>query len=109
MWNGLTTKHPGYRSERETRLVMIGVKGEYDAIEQRNDRGTPFVAYRFNRSKVVRKIILGPDSADGAVHAVKEYLTGIGLPHVSVVRSTLPYRSLETVRITNDEVKKALG
>jgi len=109
MWNALTTKHPGYRSERETRLAMIGLKGEYDAIEQTNERGVPFVPYSFDRTKIVAKIILGPDSADGAVDAVKRYLASIDLSHVAVVKSTLPYRSLADARITLDNVKRDLG
>lgn len=109
MWSALTTKHPGYKPERETRLAMIGLKGEYDAVQQVNERGTPFVPYAFDRTKMVIKIMLGPDSADGAIDEVKGYLARIGLSHVPVLKSALPYRSLDDARITLDDVRNALS
>lgn len=109
MWNALTTKHPGYRPERETRLAMIGLRGEYDTLQQVNERGTPFVPYAFDRTKMAVKIMLGPDSADGAIDEVKGYLARIGLCHVPVAKSALPYRTLDSARITLDDVRKALG
>lgn len=108
MWSALTTKHPGYKPERETRLAMIGLKGEYDAVQQVNERGTSFVPYAFDRTKMVMKIMLGPDSADGAINEVKGYLARIGLSHVPVLKSALPYRSLDDARITLDDVRNAL-
>ncbi|MGA0563777.1 hypothetical protein ACO2RV_15135 [Ancylobacter sp. VNQ12] len=87
---------------------MIGLKSEYDAVLRVNERGTPFVPYAFDRTKMVTKIILGPNSADGAINEVKGYLARIGLSHVPVLKSTSRYRSLDYSRTSLDDVRNAL-
>lgn len=107
IWNALTTKHPGYQTEREVRLVKLGLKSEYEKIELRNERGATYVPYRFDRSKMVVKVVLGPDAPEEGIDLVNAYLSRLGMPKIPVVKSTLPYRSLEERRITVENIEHA--
>jgi hypothetical protein len=96
LWNCLTSKHRGYRSEREVRLVMLGNPEHYKPFEQvRDRRGEPvrFVPYGFSPAKRVVKVVVGPAAPPGAEREVRDLVRQLGMTSTRVSRSDLPYRS----------------
>ncbi|MGZ0211252.1 MAG: DUF2971 domain-containing protein [Actinomycetales bacterium] len=90
-------KHPGFREERELRWVgddlMAGTPEATGTQEH-----LPIGAYRFAPGEAnltqfpVVQVLGGPQCTAEALERVRELLQDLGLSHVVVERSTIPYR-----------------
>ncbi len=95
IWNCLTTKHPGFRSERELRLVLLGMPSELAPMVRFRSRfgvDVPYIPYPFDRQVEISRIVVGPAAPEGSGEFVRELLRELDM-NVRVIRSDIPYRS----------------
>jgi hypothetical protein len=99
VWNSLTTKHPAYRNEQETRLILLNesVKlGPYIKTRVRGSDIVPYIPYSIDLRGpgAIGGIVVGPAAAPQAEHAVKCLFDGQEIDPGDVIkRSKVPYRS----------------
>jgi hypothetical protein len=95
-------KHPGFEEENEARLIAIFVKGgsaDSNLIEFRPGKlgQTPYIeiplGIRQQKSSLKRIIIAPSPNMEQVVARLKIRLLQMGLPHVKVVASKIPYRN----------------
>ncbi|MBV9378878.1 MAG: DUF2971 domain-containing protein [Alphaproteobacteria bacterium] len=97
IWNCITSKHIGYESEREVRLVLMGQTcklAPYVRTRLRGSERVPYVAHPFRVQEpgAIFEIVVGPSAASDAKERVDQMLKSHGLANVSVTRSEIPYR-----------------
>jgi hypothetical protein len=99
LWNSITTKHPAYEHEAETRLLLTH---QVDAIASHvcsRTRGSELVSYvpidfPIANPGMLKRIWIGPAAAAGAERGVADLLRAHGMDADRLIeRSTIPYRS----------------
>lgn len=98
--SSLFFKHEGYRDEAEYRFMEIhhtdGLAREVRSRQRAGDK-ISYVTYDWRRVAVsaLTTITVGPASnQEQAVQLVADYLREFDLPHVRILRSQIPYRSV---------------
>jgi hypothetical protein len=95
IWNCLTTKHPGFRTERELRLILLGNPEYLAPVTRHRTRDgveVPYIPYPFDRKVDVAKVVIGPAAPAGTRKFVRELLRDLGMP-ARISQSNIPYRS----------------
>jgi hypothetical protein len=92
----ITCKHPAYKHERETRLLLLGDRAELDPYARFRTRGSilvPYVASKFHvrAPGAITKIIVGPAADDLALDAVRALMRRHGLSPDLIEKSDIPY------------------
>jgi len=96
IWNCLTCKHPAYASEREVRLIILGMKVKFKGRISTRVRKGEMVPYikrdmPLHRSGSIVEIVIGPAAPIGAEDGVRALLEKYGI-EAPIRRSTIPYR-----------------
>lgn len=100
LWNALTTKHPAYEHEAETRVVLLNRIERLSPITRTRVRGSDIVSYvpidlPLSSPGILRRVMVGPAARDQAETGVENLLRAHGIaPGELVSRSEVPYRSL---------------
>src|SRR5216683_4683658 len=99
LWNALTTKHPAYKSEAETRLILLSDVGRLAPVTKTRLRGSelvPYVPIEFplRRPGVLLEVMVGPAAGEPARTAVARLLRANGFDPTNIVtKSDIPYRA----------------
>jgi hypothetical protein len=100
IWNCLTTKHPAYASEREVRLVILGLHDQlmpHIATRLRGSEIVPFIVHHvpLRARDDIAEVVVGPAAPPDAERSLRTMLNSFGVdPNVPVSRSDIPYRAL---------------
>ena len=97
LWNCNTTKHRSYKTEAETRLLLVNNKTKLKDFIKTRVRGSTLVPYVSSPMKVrdagsITEIVLGPAAPNESEAALRTFLDSRGLK-VPIRRSEIPYRS----------------
>lgn len=98
IWNAITTKHPAYKNEQETRLILINGAEKLESYVKTRVRGSEIIPYiphkmKLKASGAITGIVVGPAAAPQAVHGVESLLSSLGIKAKGLVtQSTIPYR-----------------
>lgn len=98
LWNSLTTKHPAYKHEQETRLIMVNDISKLSSVIRTRTRGSQIVSYvpiRFpiRAPNILRHVMIGPAAIGDPESGVENLLRSKGIdPTDRVTRSGIPYR-----------------
>lgn len=98
LWNSLTTKHPAYRNEQETRLILLNDIRRLETVIKTRTRGSQIVSYvpisfPADRKNIIRKVMIGPAAIGDAESGVENLLRAKGLYDKGrVSKSRIPYR-----------------
>jgi hypothetical protein len=93
----ITSKHPAYEHERETRLLLLNDRVHLDPLCEFRTRGSTLVPYipsplPVRRPGAITKIVVGPAAADVlAEDAVRAFLRRHGLSPDLVQKSNIPF------------------
>ncbi len=99
IFNCITSKHPAYQSEQETRIILINEKEKLRRYIKTRIRGSeliPFVPHKMplKTNLAIASIAVGPSAHKGAEDGLGSFLVSQGILEKDlVVRSTIPYRS----------------
>jgi hypothetical protein len=91
-------KHIGFQEENEYRLIkfMFQSKTNFDEVHFRLNN-IPYIEIPFNvtaENSPLRAIFVGPSAnKDHAAHGLQLRLKEMGLSHVEVIPSKIPYRN----------------
>ena len=89
----LSLKSPAYEDEQEIRL-LIPKQEEKDAVKYqlRNNMIVPYIEHYIPK-EALREIIVGPNNdMPRTIISIQDYLKHMGLEHVKVSPSSVPYR-----------------
>lgn len=94
--HAITSKHPAYAHERETRLLLLNDRVQLDPLCQFRTRGSTLVPYvpsplAIRTPGAITRIIVGPAADVLAEDAVRALLRRYGLSEDLVERSDIPY------------------
>jgi hypothetical protein len=97
--HAITSKHPSYAHERETRLLLLNDRAELDHYSKFRTRGSTLVPYvpsalRVRSPGAITKIVVGPAADVLADDAVRAFLRRHGLSEEIVEKSEIPYTAL---------------
>ena len=97
LWTCNTTKHRSYKTEAETRLLLVNDKTKLEDFIKTRVRGSTLVPYVSSPMKVrdagsIMEIVLGPAAPNESEAALRTFLESRGLK-VPIRRSKIPYRS----------------
>lgn len=98
LWNSVTSKHPAYKHEKETRLILLNDTGNLASVVRTRTRGSQIVSYvpinfPIKRQDVLRHVLIGPAAIGAAETGVENLLRANELdPKGLVSRSEVPYR-----------------
>jgi hypothetical protein len=85
-------KHQAYKYENEARLLYMNPKKEEIKYRYRNNHIIPYIE-KFFPKEALSDIIVGPNNdMQRTMHSIKTYLNHIGLNHVNISESKVPYR-----------------
>jgi hypothetical protein len=99
IWNCLTSKHPGYRHEREVRLLILNQEGNLTRYIQTRRRGSssepvPYIPHSRPIRKIIKEIVVGPAAGADAEPTVRAMLDSFKIdPNTPIRRSDIPYRA----------------
>ena len=96
LMHAITTKHPAYENEKETRLVLTNQHhnlGRHVMTRTRGPHLIPFVQSPLpvRKSGNITRIIVGPAADDRALEAVRALMRSHNLPIKLVGKSLIPY------------------
>jgi hypothetical protein len=96
--HAITTKHPAYEAERETRLVLMNQHTNLGRHVKTRTRGPHLIPFVQSPLPVCKPgnltcIIVGPAADDRAVEAVRALMRSHNLPIKLVGKSLIPYRA----------------
>jgi hypothetical protein len=98
VWNSLTTKHPAYRGEQETRLILLNEStklGPYVKTRVRGSEIVPYITYPMDLrgQEAIGGIVAGPAAAPQSEHAIRCLFDAQEIDPGDVIRrSKIPYR-----------------
>jgi hypothetical protein len=89
IWNCLTAKSEGFRDERETRYIILGMRAAFDPFRrQHNGRNYVETPLPLAEPGNITEIIVGPDAPRDAEAMVTDLLASLGYPAaIPVIRS----------------------
>jgi hypothetical protein len=94
--HAITTKHPAYENERETRLVLMNQHENFGRHVRTRTRGPHLIPFVQSPLPVrvpgnITRIIVGPAADDRAIEAVRALMRSHDLPINLVGKSLIPY------------------
>jgi len=99
IFNSMTSKHPAYVNERETRVLLVNDIAKLTPYIKTRVRGSELVPYIPMKMSLktpgsITMVRVGPAGLPGAEDGVEKLLGAQGLPVAGLVsRSSIPYRS----------------
>lgn len=95
----LQLKHPGFKDEREVRLVIPKAEGAAEDYRVSRDRLIPFIRVGQHpwvegvpKSLNIKGVVLGPSVASGSLNTVRNFLRTCDYGVVPLAQSEIPYR-----------------
>lgn len=91
----LSLKSPAYKDEQEIRLLMMPEEMDEESTvkyQLRNNLIVPYIEYYMSKDSL-REIIVGPNNdMPRTIISIQDYLDHLGLDHIKVSPSAVPYR-----------------
>jgi hypothetical protein len=98
LWNSVTTKHPAYRHEEETRLILLNSAKALARVVRTRTRGAQIVSYipipfLLIDEGILQSVMIGPGAIGDPEVGVENLLSARGVdPTGRVSKSLIPYR-----------------
>jgi len=98
VWNSITTKHPAYRAEQETRVILLNESvalAPYVKTRVRGSEIVPYIPFQMDLRApgAIAGVVVGPAAALQAEHGVKCLLQSQEIDRNDVISgSKIPYR-----------------